>query len=1031
MKTKKSRIRKWRGLTCVSASLLALVVATSTIAEAWKSMIDTQIGTVSSKIVTDKTDDKSDLYTYKSDYKNATELVNAHKSIAEKIQEEGSVLLKNNSSTLPIKKGAKVTLLGMRSHYPVYGGQIGSSPVVNQNVSLESALKEKGFSVNPTIIDIYNKIGNVVTGQSKNFFTGQMENVYGNQPGTLSNSFGVSNNISPLKVGEPDIASYKTTNGDYATSFKDYNDAAIVVIGRPSSEAADFYPGKAGMAQDEGAKNILGLTSNERKVIELAKENFDKVIVLVNSDNPMEIDELKNDNKIDSILWIGEPSNYGFLGVVDILNGAVSPSGHLPDTYAIDSTSSPAMVNYGMIPYSNQDAISNGNLKYTDYRAGWYLVEAEGIYTGYKYYETRYADLIAGSGKAASIVGSSNGSSWNYNKEVSYGFGYGLSYTNFEQKLGNVTFNNNDNTATVKVTVKNVGNVAGKDVVQLYAQSPYTEYDKTNKVEKASVQLMGFEKTKELKPGESEEVTVKVDLQYLASYDYMNAKTYIMDDGDYYFAIGNGAHEAMNNILAAQGKTKSDGMDNDGNSANSYKWTQKKLDSKTYSKSASGKSITNQLNDADLNYYLPGTVTYLSRSDWESTWPKKYSGIIANDKMIKQLRNDTYTIKKDEDTSKIFPNKNSGITIASMKGASYDDERWNFLLDQINLDEACATIRVGQNIKRMDSIGLFDMFTNDGPIGIQGVKLGERSTDKNSPTYIDPSDPYAGYMTNDMPTEPVVGATYNKQLAHEEGVIFGEDSLRNKVVVQWAPGMNLHRTPYNARNHEYYSEDAILTNYLGTESVKGAYTKGLIMAPKHFAFNDQETNRVGVSAYMNEQRAREGELRAFQGAFEGGALGTMTAFNRIGATYVNAHEGLMQNILRGEWGFKGYNVTDMVNGPNYITVKESVIAGATQMDTSNDNNVKSGGAWEYFTAAGVSGDATLCKAIRQNYHYFLYAISNSNAMNGISASSHVVNLMTWWRAALIGLEIAFGAMLFISLAGYVLTTKKKETNKEA
>jgi beta-glucosidase len=1030
MKTKKAKVRKWRGLACIFASMLAVVIMTSTICEAWKGMLDTYLGTVSSKVVSEKSDDGTDLYKYKSYYKGATELVNAHKNLAERIQEEGSVLLKNNDSTLPLKKGAKVTLLGMRSHYPVHGGQIGSSPVVAQNVSLEAALKEKGLSINPTMVEIYDKIGNVVTGQVKNARTGQMENVYGNRPGTLSNSFAVGNETRPLKIGEPDVAAYKTTNADYAASFKNYNDAAIIVVGRPSTEAADFYPGKTGMAEDEGAKNILGLTSNERNMIALAKENFDKVIVLVNSDSQMEIEELKNDSKIDSILWVGVPSNYGFLGVADILNGTVSPSGRLPDTYAVDSTSSPAMQNFGLITFANQNAISTEKLNYADYRAGWYLVEAEGIYTGYKYYETRYADVVAGNGKATSKKGSSNGDTWSYNKEVSYGFGYGLSYTKFEQKLGAVTLNNQDQTATVKVTVKNVGSTAGKDVIQLYAQSPYTEYDKKNKVEKAAVQLMGFEKTKELKPGEAEEVTVKVDLQYLASYDYINAKTYIMDDGDYYFAIGNGAHDALNNILAAQGKTTKEGMDNNGNAANAYKWTQSKFDSKTYSKSASGKEITNQLDNGDLNYYLPGTVTYLSRSDWDGTWPKTYSGIAANDKMIKQLRNDTYTIKKGEDISKTFPNKKNNISFASMKGAAYEDERWNFLLDQMSLDEALATISIGQNIKKMDSIGLFDMFTTDGPIGIQGVKLGDRATDKNSPTYIPADDPYAGYYTNDMPTQPVVAATFNKQLAHEEGVIFGEDSLRNKVVVVWAPGMNLHRTPYNARNHEYYSEDSMLTNYLGTAVAQGALTKGLIAAPKHFAFNDQETNRVGVCPFMNEQKAREGELRAFQGAFEGGALGTMTAFNRVGATYASAHIGLMQNILRGEWGFKGYHITDMVNGPNYITVKESVIAGATQMDTTNDTLIKPGGAWEYFTAASVGGDATLTAAIRQNYHYFLYTMANSNAMNGVNESSHVVNLMTWWRAALIGLEALSGVLLIISLAGYVLAIRKKEAKKE-
>jgi beta-glucosidase len=1027
MKTKKTSTRKWRGFMSASASLLAIAVGVSSICETWKESLDARTGTVSSKIVTEKIDNASDLYKFKSDYTSTTELINAHKTLAEKIQEEGSVLLKNNNNALPLSGSKKVTLLGMRSHYPAYGGQIGSSPVATQNVSLEDALQKKGFEVNPTMTKIYDTIGGSVTGQEKNMFTGKSQDVYGNQPGKLNNSFGVGNTIKGLTIGEPALDQYEAVKAGYAASLKEYNGAAIVVVGRPSSEAADFYPGKDGAAKDEGATNILGLTTNEREVIKLAKQNFKTVVVLVNSDSPMEIDELKKDDGIGAILWVGQPGNYGFLGVADILNGTVSPSGQLYDTFAVSSTSSPAMNNFGMIPYKNQDAISSGSLTYSDYRAGWYLVEAEGIYTGYKYYESRYADVVSKSGNAASTVGSSSKGAWDYAKEVSYGFGYGLSYTTFEQKLGKVNFNDKDHSATVTVTVKNTGKVAGKNAVQVYAQSPYTDYDKQNKVEKAAVQLMGFEKTKELKPGESQELTVKMDLQYLASYDYVNAKTYIMDKGDYYFALGNGAHDALNNILAAQSKSTADGMDYNGNADNSYKWTQKDFDNKTYAVSESGTKITNQLDNADLNYYIPNTVTYLSRSNWETTWPKTYSGIVANDKMITQLRNDTYTIKTGEDTSKIFPEKTSSINFASMKGVSFTDERWNFLLDKLKLEEAVYGIRFGgTNVKEMKSIGSFAAWEADGPIGFSDFKLGDRSTDKNSPTYVSPEDKNKEYTTTDMPTEPVLGSTFSKELAYEEGAIFGNDSLWNNTPLLWAPGMNTHRTPYNARNHEYYSEDSMLTNYLGTATVKGGYTKGLIMSPKHFAFNDQETNRVGMSPYMNEQKAREGDLRAFQGAFEGGALGTMTAFNRIGATYVNAHTGLMKNILRGEWGFNGFAVTDMVNGASYITVKESVMAGASLMLANNDNNVAAGGAWTYFTADGVKGDATLTSAIRENYHHILYSIANSNAMNGISESSKVVNLMTWWRATYIGLDALFGVMLIASLLGYFVVAKRSK-----
>ncbi len=1025
MKTKKGTTRLWRGLCCVFASALIVIYGFSIIAEEWKTIIDSRLGTISSKVITTESEDIEDLYLYKSDYTNTSELVEAHKDLAERIQEEGSVLLKNNDSTLPLIKDAKVTLLGMRSYYPVYGGQIGSEPTAYQNVSLISALREKGFDVNPILERVYFQLCKVATEK-------EGEGAY--IPGELSTTFAVSNdNITSLKIGEPPIFAYEAVDDDYMDSFSEYSDATIVVVGRPSSESGDFFPGTVGMAQDEGATNILGLTTNEREIIALAKKNFDKVIILINSSSAMEIEELKQDDGIDAILWVGQPGNYGFLGVADVLNGTVSPSGCLADTYAVDSTSSPAMQNFGVIPYSNQEAVNKGKLTYVDYRAGWYIVCAEGIYTGYKYYETRYADTVSGNGNSTSLTGSSTGNAWNYPDEVSYSFGYGLSYSTFKQTLGDVSFNNEDHTASVKVIVENTGNAVGKSVIQLYAQSPYTEYDKQNNVEKAAVQLMGFEKTKDLQPGESQEVMVEIDLQYLASYDYTNAKTYIMDDGEYYFAIGNGAHDALNNILAAKGKSVSDGMDYDGDAAKTYNWYQDSFDKETYSVSRAGINVTNQLDNATLNYYLPNTVNYLSRNDWESTWPMHYSGIEASDDMIKQLRNDTYTIKTGENTADIFPERDNGMTLTAMKSADYDDELWSYLLDQLSLKEICYTIcNASEKIREMPSISCFDIWEADGPSGFIRFRLADRSTDENSPTYISQDDRYAKYSLADMPMECVIGATFSKEITYEQGVLYGNDSLWVDTSFIWAPGMNLHRSPYNARNHEYYSEDSMLTNYLGASVIQGGYSKGLIMVAKHLAFNDQESNRAGLCVYMNEQKAREGELRAFQGALEGDGLGTMTAYNRIGATYVNAHEGLMKNILRGEWDFNGYNVSDWVNGDYYMTVKESVVYGAVSlMIASGENSVRPGNAWEYFTSDDLSGDATICKAIRENTHYLLYALANSNAMNGLSSSSYVISLMTWWRATFIGIEALLAILLLLSLWRYILAIKnsKKEEGK--
>lgn len=1020
----KKRIRRWRGLNCIFASLLVIVVGASGVAEQWKSTIDSRLGTVSSRVETLEAENPEDLYSYQSDYADTTELVNAHKDLAERLQEEGSVLLKNENDALPLAQGAAVTLLGMRSYNPVYGGQIGSDPAPTQNVSLEIALSSKGFRLNPVMKQVYYLLGNVSEGGGNPYM-----------PGALSTTFSVSNdNVYKLKIGEPPLAEYANLVPDYADSFANFKDAAIVAVGRPSSESGDFFPGEAGM-EDEGAENILGLTENERAVIALAKENFEKVIVLVNSSSAMEIEELKQDQGVDAILWIGQPGNYGFNGVADILCGAVSPSGHLPDTYVVDSTSSPGMRNFGVIPYTNQDAISDGKASYTDYRAGWYIVEAEGIYSGYRYYETRYADTVMGQGKADSSVGSHTGGAWKYENEVSYPFGYGLSYTEFTQTLDEVVLNREDNTVTAKVTVQNTGGRAGKSVVQVYAQAPYTAYDIENKVEKAAVQLLGFEKTQELAPGASEQVTVVMDLQYLASYDYVNAKTYIMDEGDYYLAIGDDAHDALNNILAMQGMTAAHGMDRDGDKAKAYTWRQDSFDDETFAVSKAGVQVTNRLEDADLNYYLPGAVVYLSRNDWEGTWPEIYDSVEASGEMIVQLRNDTYTIRTGDDTSSIFPERDNGMTLSMLKGAAYDDERWDMLLEQMKLDEICyMMINGNERLQEIPSVGSFATWEADGPAGFIKFRLGDRSSDTQSPTYVPPEDINAKYSLNDMPMEVVAGATFNKELLHEMGVLFGNDSLFVDTVFIWAPGMNLHRVPYNARNHEYYSEDSMLANYLGTAVVQGALTKGLIMAPKHLAFNNQETNRAGVCVYMNEQAARELALRAFQGIFEGGGMGTMTAYNRVGATFVNAHEGLMKNILRGEWDFKGYNITDWVNGENYMTVKESIVYGAVSvMDVAGSDYVASGRAWDYFTAQNLRGDAVFLTALRENMHYLFYTLVNSNAMNGQNASSRVINLMTWWRAALIGLEVCCVLLLLLGIWRYTaaVVKERKAVKKDA
>ena len=384
------------------------------------------------------------------------------------------------------------------------------------------------------------------------------------------------------------------------------------VISRDSSEASDYNPNMKSANEEDSYERPLALSDNEKAMIQLAKEHSTKVVVLLNTNNPVEIDELKNDDEIGAILWAGEPGANGFLGVADVISGEVNPSGHIADTYAVNSTSAPAMVNYGVYLYTNNSqAGSDAELTETN-KADWYLVESEGIYTGYKYYETRYEDEVLGQGNADTAEGATSGNAWDYAAEVSYPFGYGLSYTTFEQKLESVDVQVGG-TAKAKVNVTNTGDVAGKSVVQLYVQAPYTE----GGLEKSAIQLIGYGKTAVLEPGASEEVTVEFDPLYMASYDEDAVKengtqgAWSLESGDYYFAIGNGSHEALNNVLANKNGNE-DGLvktaDTDEiNADNAIKWNLADTDIETYSV-----GVENQLQDLDINNLIENTVEYTS-----------------------------------------------------------------------------------------------------------------------------------------------------------------------------------------------------------------------------------------------------------------------------------------------------------------------------------------------------------------------------------------------------------------------------------
>lgn len=1023
MSKKKSGRRVWRGVTTATASLLALSVCASTVVDGFRTDIDKFLGTKSTKLVTENSDG-TDLYTFKSDYTSTTELLHGIQDVGERMSEEGSVLLKNNGA-LPLTKDEtqKITLLGFSSYYPVQGGDMGSSLVENtgtdaDTVDMVGAFKAKGFGLNQTVADMYEALQPTFKSEVQNW-GGTIEYNHITAPSTT----GV------FSSKEPSQAALDGQNAAWKDSMND-NNVMIVTIARSASENGSYNPGTAGVdpTQNLNQTDPLGLSDDERDLIQAAVDakasNGGKVIVLLNNASAMEVQEIQDNDGVDAILQVGLPGGYGFYGVADILSGDVNPSGHLTDTYAVKNANSPAAQNFGDLQWTN----ANPDIKMNDA-----IVEAENIYIGYKYYETRYFDTVMNQGNASSTVGSSTGSAWNYDDEVTYPFGYGLSYTTFTQTLDDLNVDLENETVTAKVTVTNTGSVAGKDVVQLYVSLPYTDYDKEHGVEKAAVQLLDYGKTAELAPGASETVTITADMQNMASWDSTadNAAgtkgCYILDAGDYYFTIGNGAHEAVQNVLAAEGQ------DVGGDADKAKSWNLGSQDTTTFATTKNGTAVENQLADMDVNYWLPGTATYLTRADWEGTFPKTYKDLTATDEMIDILDNDIYEINANGDPSTVTFGADNGLTLADLKGVSdINDERWDMLMDEITLEECMIRTGFGgTSTKVIESIMSPETIQNDGPNGIYSYPLGQyANTDASTgdPCVVDANDPNLTYKMGTMVNETVIAQTFNKDLAADYGRVIGNYSLWANTTIFWGIGTNLHRLPYNARNHEYYSEDAVLTAGQGTAYAAAAMEYGVIIAPKHLAFNDTEINRTGVSVFMTEQQARENELRGTQGIVENAhVLGVMTAYNRVGITQDNAHTGLTKNILRNEWGFQGLISEDFIQDANYVVLKEAVLNGVTMSCNTGDNTMAAvSEKYPYWTVEAVSQDTTMMTALKQAMKYQNYALANSNAMDGMASNTKLVSVRTWYDNALTAVQIVFAALTVLAAAMYVLDERKSK-----
>lgn len=977
----------WRSLIAVSGVVLTLSIGGSVVTNEWSGYINKFLGISGTKIV-DESDGNEDPIHFKSDFNDYKSVMNSARTLAKKVQAEGTVLMTNKNNALPFAKNSKVTFFGYNTVDMALGGtgSGGVSSSADRKIDLVKACENK-IDMNKTIYDFYqqkydDKVGFVET-------TGW---------GGTTLNFRTVNKVNEISADD--------FTQEVKNSFDSYNDVAIFVMTRIGGEGSDLNV----------SNSYLSLSDEEKSVLQAIKDgNFKKRIVLVNTFNTPELGWL-DDYNIDACLYIGGPGEVGMDAVTDILTGDINPSGHLADTYAYSVMSAPSMQNFGNFVYANADSITNKDSQK-------YLMYNEGIYVGYRYYETRYEDSVLNQGNATASVGvfNSSANTWNYAQEVQFPFGYGLSYSTFTQKLNSVNVDWANKKATVKVTVNNTSsNYAGKDVVEVYAQAPMTD----NGVEKSAIQLCGFAKTDEIQPGKSQEVTIEIDLRDIASYDYQNYKTYIMDEGDYYFAIGNDAHDALNNILALKGKNLSDGMTSVGDAGNAVKANKASFDKDEYRLSKTNASITNQFETADINYYTKGTsdeVKYLSRKDWNGTWPKNMTGFSATQKMIEDAasyyseKTDGTTSpsayqKGDSDTSSITYGAEKKYNLAMMIGVDYDDPAWDELLNQLTLDDYYNSTKQGR--EAIESVGLSATTAVDGPSAWTKSKY---ITDYKNQYNADKVETTDELMVS-YPTETVIAGTWNVPLTYVLGKSFGEEGLWGGGVGWYGPAANIHRTPFGGRNFEYFSEDGLISGKLAESEVQGAMSKGTIPYLKHFFGNDQETNRIGVCTFMNEQSIREIYLRSFQYAFETtgendkSCSGVMGAFNRLGMVWTGHHQGLWKEVMEKEWGFKGNVTTDF--GQKQGSLMEPQLAyeaGTTMFCTSG------AGFANYLKGIDITKDYKIMSNMREAIHRNLYNFANSAAMNGMTSSSKVVPVRVWYQNALLGLEIGSGIILGLSL----------------
>ncbi len=1014
---------------CLTAfsSLLGISVLATVICNENVTAINTAIGTSSwKKVQVEESDENTDTEYYKSDYEHLDDVIADTDKLIEEEMEEGAVLIKNENNALPLAQNAKVTTVGLASAVSSLSssGSVAGSSATGREVTLKAGLEHAGFTVNPTAWDYYNDA--------------DVQSTYG----TVRNGMSAP---GPLiqKVGE---VPWDVANAAFGSSISQYGDAAIMNITRVSGEGNKDV-NRSGTTNTPNG-DALTLSNEEMGVLRGLKALKDagtvkKIIVLLNCTASIDLAFL-NDAQygIDACLQIQTVGTTGFNGVGDLLAGNANPSGKSNDTLWYHNDQNPTLTNQLGYEFLNPENLALHTL--TNGLGGYeahYVVYQEGIYLGYRYTETRYSDYV---------TNRANTGDFDYATTVSVPFGYGLSYTDFSYSNFKVS-KTSDGDYQVSVDVKNDGKVAGKDVVEVFLQKPYTEYNVENGIEASAVELVGYKKTPLIDPGDTENITLIVDDRQFASYDANTSKTYVLTPGDYYLGIGNGAHDAVNNILAAQGHTPSntsDRMDAEGDGdLATVALTQKNLDNTTYSKSeATGKEITNLFDNSDLNKYAEtkekSPVTYITRNNWQGTVVldsldnnDSYTKVTMTSKMLEDFRKG-YTeseLKKDNVKYPTYGADN-GLSLISLRQDAdgndipYDADIWDTFLDQLTWDD---TVHLLSNGMRSTAgiegvIGKPATLDHNGPLGVTELF----ATNENGLAYQKGEDPTARPST--FPAAGVLASTMNSELIDRVGKMYGENCLWAGYKGIYGPAMNTHRSQYSSRNAEYYSEDGFLAGKTAASQVVGIQSKGIYAYIKHFALNDQETNRYGLSTWLNEQSFREIYLEAFQIAIEeGDAHAMMSSYNRVGTSVSAATSNLVTDWLRGEEGFDGFVVTDMYIEQAYGTL--TFYTGLLKMPYAVycGNDLVDGANVDHQFDDYRQGYGELAWRMRESAKRILYTVCHSAAMNGWDSNTRLVHVLTPYQIALIAVDSTLGVLTAASLGFfgfeyYVKNIKKKK-----